>query len=420
MVIDTIPLLIALVSAAIYTVLGGADFGAGLWLLLGGRGESGRRLREHAHRANAPVWEANHVWLVIELVVFWTAYPVVFGSVFSTLAIPLSVAAVGIILRGLTYALQSVTSSGRARTLIDAAYAIASILTPFMLGTVTAAIASGRVPVGNARGDLVSSWLNLFGVSCGVLAIAVGAFLAAVYLAADGRRFPERAELEHAYRTRALAAGVACGILALGALIVARRDVHHLYSGLTHGWGLAAVLVSAVAGVASISVVAAGQFVGARLLAAAAVAALIAGWAAAQRPYLLPGLTLREAASDHGTLVALTVCVAVGALILFPSLALLFRLTLSGSLDAGARTPLEAGHRASDARRPRRAAPTAGAFLVAGFILLTLADSGVAHAFGVVALAAASIAGYAAVTPDRLAFAEPPGHVEPPPAGPRS
>ena len=81
-----------LVGLALYAVLGGADFGAGFWQLLAGRGERGERIRDHAHHSMAPVWEANHVWLIFVLTVIWTAYPTAFGSIASTLAVPLFIA----------------------------------------------------------------------------------------------------------------------------------------------------------------------------------------------------------------------------------------------------------------------------------------------------------------------------------------
>ena len=160
MILQTLPMVIVLVGLILYTVLAGADFGAGFWQLIAGGGERGRQIRDHAHHANAPVWEANHVWLILVITVLWTGYPTVFGSVFSTLAIPIFIAAIGIVFRGLAYTLQNATMEPRQRRLIDMTFAVSSIITPYMLGTVIGAIASGRVPVGNAAGDLVTSWVN--------------------------------------------------------------------------------------------------------------------------------------------------------------------------------------------------------------------------------------------------------------------
>src|SRR3984893_1546967 len=134
-----LPLVFALVGLALYTVLGGADFGAGIWQLTAGRGRDAERIRDHAHHAMGPVWEANHVWLIFVLTVTWTAYPVAFGSIASTLSVPLFIAAVGIILRGAAYALRSGASSHEQERRIDTVFAVSSILTPFALGTAVGA-----------------------------------------------------------------------------------------------------------------------------------------------------------------------------------------------------------------------------------------------------------------------------------------
>src|ERR1044071_6076972 len=163
-----IPLIFALIGLAFYTVLGGADFGAGFWQLTAGKGRRERAAREHAHAAMAPVWEANHVWLIFVITVVWTAYPVAFGSIASTLSIPLFIAAVGIIFRGTAYALRAGASTKRELSAIDTAFALSSILTPFALGAVIGGIASLRVPVGNAAGDPWTSWLNPTSILIGV------------------------------------------------------------------------------------------------------------------------------------------------------------------------------------------------------------------------------------------------------------
>ena len=179
-----VPAALVLAGIAAYAVLAGADFGAGLWMLLAA-GPRAAATRNQARHAMGPVWEANHVWLIFVLVVAWTAYPVVFGSIASTLAIPLTAAAVGIIFRGASYALRG-GRLPRRRDLL----ALSSVLTPFALGTVIGAIATGRVPVGNAAGNVVTSWLNAPSVLVGVLAVAFCGYLAAVYLAADSHAAP--------------------------------------------------------------------------------------------------------------------------------------------------------------------------------------------------------------------------------------
>jgi cytochrome d ubiquinol oxidase subunit II len=292
-----------------------------------------QRVREHAHRAMGPVWEANHVWLIFILVICWTGYPTAFASIMSTLTIPLFVAAIGIILRGSTYALRSAAGSSRMGNTADLVFAAASILTPFALGAAVGGIASGRVPVGNAAGDLVTSWLNPTSAMIGAIAVVSGAYLAAVYLAADARRLGDT-ELEAAFRRRALGAAVAAGGIALATIGVVRDDAPSLYHGLTHGAGLACVIISAVAGIVTIGLVWGRRFELSRATAAAAVAAVVAGWAFAQRPFILPpDLTIDEAAAGHSTLVAIVVSAVIAGLLLIPSLGLLYALLLRGRFD---------------------------------------------------------------------------------------
>jgi cytochrome bd ubiquinol oxidase subunit II len=244
MQLTDLPMIFALIGLTLYTVLGGADFGAGLWQLTAGAGPDAARIRDHAHHAMAPVWEANHVWLIFVLTVVWTAYPSAFGSIASTLTVPLFVAAIGIIFRGAGYALRSGTSQPRQLRVIDIVFALSSILTPFALGAAAGGIASRRVPVGNAAGNLLTSWFNPTSILVGVLAVAVGAFLAAVYLSADAVRLAQP-DLERAFRARALGAGVLTGAIALGALAVLRVDASALYLGLVAGDGLVATGSSA-------------------------------------------------------------------------------------------------------------------------------------------------------------------------------
>src|SRR2546428_13209789 len=129
-----VPLIFALVGLALYSVLAGADFGAGLWQLTAGRGPDAARIRDHAHDSMAPVWEANHVWLIFVLTVVWTAYPAAFGSIASTLSVPLLIAAIGITFRGATYALRSGSATRTELRAIDSVFSFSSILTPFALG----------------------------------------------------------------------------------------------------------------------------------------------------------------------------------------------------------------------------------------------------------------------------------------------
>jgi cytochrome d ubiquinol oxidase subunit II len=402
--LEQLPMVIILIGLVLYVVLGGADFGAAVWQVLAGRGPHAHELREHAHDSMAPVWEANHVWLIFVLTVMWTAYPTAFGSIASTLYIPLLLAGIGIILRGAAYALRTGTSTRAQVQAIDRVSAVASVLTPFALGAALGGIASGRVPVGNAKGDAFSSWLNPTSITIGVLAVVTSAYLAAVFLAADAERRGEP-EIAREFRRRALITATLAGVLAVAGLVVLRFDDRTLFDDLIGGAGLAGLIVSLLAGAGTLALLRAERFEQARYASALAVAGVVAGWALAQSPTLLPGLTVEQAAAPHDTLVAVLVAIAAGAAILFPSLALLFRLALGGRLGHGAGEPVApaTGRELLRASAPGLLGRVAVACLVVGVGFLNVADAGWAHAIGVFALLAFAVLAFLAAVPALLA-----------------
>src|SRR5918998_2331145 len=203
-----------------YAVLGSADFGAGFWDLTAGGDARGGRVRGMIQRSMSPVWEANHVWLIFVLVIAWTAFPVAFASLFSTLSIPLFLAALGIIFRGAAFALRVQAGTMREAKVLGGLFALSSVLIPFFLGAALGGIASGRVKVGNAAGDMVSSWLNPTSVLIAVIAVLSGAYLAAVFLAGDSVRAGQP-DLVRAFRARALGTAVVTRAVAIGGVFFA-------------------------------------------------------------------------------------------------------------------------------------------------------------------------------------------------------
>jgi cytochrome bd ubiquinol oxidase subunit II len=394
--LEALPLVFVLIGVALYTVLGGADLGAGFWQLVAGQSRDGEHVREFAHRAMAPVWEANHVWLIFILTVFWTAYPEAFGSIASTLAVPLFVALLGLVFRGAAYALRAGATTDRESGRIDTLFSLSSILVPFALGTAIGGIATDRVPVGNAAGNLWSSWLNATSIVIGVLSVATSAYLAAVYLAADAAHDEERV-LERDFRRRALASGVVAGAIAIAGVFVIGADNHRLFHSLESGRALPAVIVSGLAGIATLALVHRRRYEPARYSAALAVAAITAGWALGRWPEILPNLTVHQAAAGHDTLVCIGVAVLAGAVILFPALALLFRLTVAGRFRAPEVPDSEPRQPSSDGPNVRVLARLAMACLVAGFGLLSVADAGWAHGIGVACLLAFVALGFCAI-----------------------
>jgi cytochrome bd ubiquinol oxidase subunit II len=319
------------VGATFYALFGGADFGGGFWDLIAGDAERGERPRALIQRSLTPVWEANHVWLIFILVVLWTAFPPAFSAVMSTLYVPLALAAVGIVLRGSGFAFRKSIEGLAARRAAGATFALSSVLTPFFMGAVAGAIASGNVPAAG-NGDAFSSWLEPLPLLTGAMFVASGAYLSAVFLVGDARRAGE-ADLERYFVRRALAAAAVAGLAAAFGLIELHAEARYIFDRLT-SQGLPLVVLSVLSGIGLLAVLLRGGRKPLRPLAAGAVVAVIWGWGVAQFPYLLPtSLRIDQAAAPDPTLDIVFVVFAVAAVLVLPSLGLLYTLSQRDLLE---------------------------------------------------------------------------------------
>lgn len=306
-----------------YVLFAGADFGGGVWDLLAGGAEKGRAQRTLVEHSIGPVWEANHVWLIFVIVVAWTGIPPVFAAVASTLYIPLTLAALGIIARGAAFAFRKASTELWQQRLFGATFAFSSVVTPFFLGTVAGALASRRVPPGIAKGHLVTSWLNPTSLISGALAVGTAAYLAAVYLTRDAQR-GRSDPLAEAFRRRALATGIVVGVLSGLGLVILRADAPQLFTELVFGRALPLLIISVASGLASLALLWWRAYLAVRLTAALAVVGLLWGWGVGQYPELLPGVSLARAAATDTVLSAMLIALAVGMLLLIPSLLWLY------------------------------------------------------------------------------------------------
>jgi cytochrome d ubiquinol oxidase subunit II len=341
---------ILLAGLTLYAALGGADFGGGLWDLLAGGYQRGRAARQLIDDTITPVWEANHVWLIFILVIFWTAFPAAFAAVMTAAALPLWLAAFGIVLRGSGFAFRKEVETLHWQRVFGAAFAFSSLIVPFFMGTVIGAIASGRVPAGLARTDL-AVWTGPTSLLIGALFVAVCAYLAAVFLTREAsRRSDDR--LRRYFARRAAIAGAVSGALALATLAEIHSSDPALFHGLTHR-ALPLVIISAACGIAVIASLVTGRSHALRPtsvlrppsvlrpLSVLGVAAVVWGWGIAQYPVLLPGtgLTLTSGAAPHSILVTVVVVFVAAALLVGPSFLLLFSLhgrqLLEGEKQAG-------------------------------------------------------------------------------------
>jgi cytochrome d ubiquinol oxidase subunit II len=320
------------VGATFYALFGGADFGGGFWDLVAGGAERGERPRALIQRSLTPVWEANHVWLIFILVVLWTAFPPAFSAVMTTLYVPIALAAVGIVLRGSGFAFRKSIEGLSGRRAAGATFAISSLLTPFFMGTVVGAIAAGNVP-GDGDGAPFSSWLAPLPLLTGVMFVASGAYLAAVFLIGDARRGGDET-LQRYFARRAIAAAACAGIAAAFGLIELHSEARYIFDRLTHE-GLPLVILSALCGLGVLAILlsaarrpaaASPRFL--RPLAAGAVIAVIWGWGVAQFPYLIPtSLKIAQTAAPPDTLSTVIVVFIVAAILVLPALGLLYWLS---------------------------------------------------------------------------------------------
>lgn len=314
---------VLLLAIAAYAAFGGADFGAGFWDLTAGGAERGAAPRGVIERSIGPVWEANHVWLIFVLVVTWTAFPEAYASIWLTMFVPLTIAAVGIVLRGSSFAFRKAVVSPRLRRVFGGAFALSSVLVPFCFGAVAGGIAAGKVPAGGRAGDPVDSWLNPVSIAVGVLAVALAAYLAAVYLVRDARHGEDPAMVGY-FRRRAVVAAVVAGLVAGVGLVVVDRDAHPVFEGLT-STALPLVVLGTVCAVGALLLLVRDATRGARVLAVLAVTSVIGAWGVAQWPDLLPGaLSVADAAAPDSTLAALVVAVGLGLVLVGPSFVLLY------------------------------------------------------------------------------------------------
>jgi len=314
------------VGVIAYGLFGGADFGSGFYDLTAGSGPRAAELRTLVDHSIGPVWEANHVWLIYILVMWWTGFPTAFAAAMTTLFIPMMVALAGIVLRGAGFAFRKYAETYAQARLFGVIFAGSSLITPFFLGAVAGGVASGRARGG--YGDEFGSWLNPTSLVGGCLAVATCAFLAGCFLTADAAR-GGRTILADRLRARTLAVGVIAGLIVFAGLYPILRDAPTLSHGLRDR-GLPLLAMAAGAGAATLVLIHRRRYRVARVFAMAAVAAVITGWGVGQYPWMLVDqLTINEAAGAHATLAGLLVVIALAVVLVLPALAYLLWLTQS-------------------------------------------------------------------------------------------
>jgi cytochrome bd ubiquinol oxidase subunit II len=321
---------VMLAALVLYALLGGADFGGGVWDLLASGPRKGEQ-RGLIERVIGPIWEANHVWLILVVVLLFAAFPPAFAAISVALHVPLTLFLIGVVFRGSAFSFRSYDARGdRRQKRWGLLFSLASVVAPVLLGMVVGAIASGRIRVasGVVTSGFFAAWLAPFPLLVGLFALALFAFLAAVYLTNEAGT----PELVEDFRRRALLAGVAVGVLALASFAASAEGAPLIRAGLTERpftWPLhGATGLSATAAFFGLWT---RRFRLARVAAAAQAGLILLGWAASQYPYLVvPDVTLASAASSPRTLRLLLWALGAGSVLLFPSLYVLFRVFGSG------------------------------------------------------------------------------------------
>jgi len=313
------------VALCLYLLLGGADFGGGVWDLLA-RGPRAAAQRQAVAAAIGPVWEGDHVWLILVIVVLFTGFPGAFAAISVALHVPLTLFLVGVVLRGSAFTFRAVGISGdRGQHRLGLLFSMASTIAPVLLGMMVGALVSGRIRVadGLVTSGFFAAWLAPFPLAVGLFALALCALLAATYLTVE----TTDPALREDFRRRALAAAVAVGVTALVAFVTAGDGAPRVRAALAaRRWSWPFHALTGAAAVTAIAALVTRRFRLARAAVAAQTVLILFGWALAQYPYLVvPDLTVHGAAASARTQRLLLLALAAGVPVLVPSLWLLFR-----------------------------------------------------------------------------------------------
>ncbi|MBS0206815.1 MAG: cytochrome d ubiquinol oxidase subunit II [Planctomycetes bacterium] len=322
---DDVLLIVMLTALTLYAILGGADFGAGIWEFTTAMQATDRE-RQHIYKAIGPVWEANHVWLIFVLVILMNGFPAAFAALSRALWLPLLLALCGILFRGSAYIFRSYgTGSGRERVFWESVFAIASTATPLFLGSAAGAVASGKlmIPTDTTSAvDFVVGWISALTVFTGFYSVALCAYLSAVFLLREARQIGDE-PLTTLWRQRALSTGLWVGVLSFGGLVMVAIEAPALAQGfLNRGWPL--VIASLLCGIGSLVEVWRLNCTRAAIAAGGAVTAVIWGWGISQYPAIIPpAITASSAKAPDNVLWMMLGVISLGAVFLLPALAYL-------------------------------------------------------------------------------------------------
>ncbi|HEX5051731.1 MAG TPA: cytochrome d ubiquinol oxidase subunit II [Planctomycetota bacterium] len=316
---------VVMLAMIAYIVSGGADFGGGVWELFA-RGPRAEQQVRALRAAIAPIWEANHVWLILVVVLLFVCFPTAFAAITVALYVPIMLLLVGIVLRGAAFAFQSYSAGDRAVERHSVRlFRAASTVTPMALGVVAGAVAGGYVRVDATSGVVtgtVRPWLEPFPLLVGLMTLGLCSYLAAVYMTVE-----TEGDLRQDFRRRAIVTGIVVGVVALPTAFVARASVPIIGVPLLgSAWSLPFHVCTAVVAIAALVALAWHRFRLARALAIAQTASILIGWALAQYPYVLaPDLRIDACAAEAPVLASTVTVLGIGTALLLPAFVWLYR-----------------------------------------------------------------------------------------------
>lgn len=322
--LELIVAIFIVLSLILYALMGGADFGGGMWDLLA-FGLRAEKQRKAIADAIGPIWEANHVWLILVIVLLFTGFPRAFASMMIALHIPLAIMLAGIVLRGSAFIFRKYDSKDDAvQRRWSTVFGVASFFTPFFQGLTLGALATSRIRVvdGAVTTGFFAGWLTPFALACGVFALGLFAFLAATFLTLDTK---DRPELQEDFRQRALWSGLALAPVSLAVFLASKHGAPEMYDGLTRWWAPVLLVGTSLFALVALAALYFRRFALARFAAIGQVTLILIGWSVAQYPNLItPDVTIANAAAPKITLRLLVLALGLGAIVLLPSLVYLF------------------------------------------------------------------------------------------------
>lgn len=320
---------VLLLAITAYSTAGGVDFGAGIWDLLAGTGPEGREARALIDHSMAPVWEVNNVWLVLAIVLSWTAFPALFQAAFGSLYPLFTLALIGLILRGAFFAFRHVADNPRAHRVADVVFGVSSVVTPFFFAAALGAIASGRIGAG-----AMSASFSPMAIAFGVVSVAATAFSGASFLVGDARRYRASAMVAY-FQRRVLISGLVLITAGTAALVIVQIEAPSLLVSALHGPGVFFALVTMALVPVVMYLTWSGVFRWFRVLTVAAIGSMVFAWGFAQSPYLLPGkLTIEQAIAPRGTQVVLLGVTIALIVVILPAMGLLYYLDQRNTLES--------------------------------------------------------------------------------------